>query len=181
MSRLARTINVIQKECQTHCHSKQLQLHPFPWFHFESALKPEDFCPTQFLPYALSTKAPVPAKRAAGNGGNPLLRHLDCLDWGMFRCFNTGCFIRCFSSMEAVTYDFSRLWSPKCEIFWWEDVSCFWTQACSERLLWTVCWASAADANNKNLKKVVPAEANTFAKGCQLNRGFPCSFKKWWF
>ena len=120
MSRLARTINVIQKECQTHCHSKQLQLHPFPWFHFESALKPEDFCPTQFLPYALSTKAPVPAKRAAGNGGNPLLRHLDCLDWGMFRCFNTGCFIRCFSSMEAVTYDFSRLWSPKCEIFWWE-------------------------------------------------------------
>ena len=30
----------------------------------------------------------------------------------------------------------------------------------------------------KNLKKVVPAEAKTFAKGCQLNRGFACSFEK---
>ena len=176
MSRLARTINVIQKECQTHCHSKQLQLHPFPWFHFESALKPEDFCPThsqlrlQFQQNELREMVETRFSDTwtAWTGG--------CSDVS-----NTGSFIRCFSSMEAVTYDFSRLWSPKCEIFWWEDVSCFWTQACSERLLWTVCWASAADANMKNLKKVVPAEAKTFAKGCQLNRGFPCSFKKWWF
>ncbi len=38
--------HVIQKECQTHRHRKQLQLHPFPSFHFESGVKPEDFCTT---------------------------------------------------------------------------------------------------------------------------------------
>lgn len=110
--------HVIQKECQTHCHSKQLQLHPFPWFRFESAVKPEDFCPTHSQLSQLRIQFQQNELREMVE-----TRFSDT--WtGDVQMFQHRMLYTLLSSMEAVTYDFSILWSPKCEIFW-EDVSCF--------------------------------------------------------